>query len=363
VAVEVGDTIGPYEIIAEIGEGGMAVVYHAGHTVLGSDHAIKILHERFIRSEETRHRFLDEGRIQAQLSHPHIVPVTDLLAAPGVAGLVMPLLRGLDLDALLRRDGALSATQAVEWTGQILLALGHVHQNGIIHRDLKPSNIFIEDLRTVRVMDFGIARVIDRSRTRTAVVMGTPAYMSPEQVRSPASVDARTDLFAVGCILYEMLAGAPAFDGETEFDIQSHIVAGQFAPLHTSPAHLQNIVARALAVDPNQRFQTAEEFRSALDGTTTVSPPAPAPAPKPVKVRRPLELGVFGIGRRNRLVMAALGAAAAGLIGAQQPEIPSAAAALIGAVSGYWLMELGCLATLLMIFSVVVTGLIEMVGQ
>ena len=425
MALETGQTIGQYEIVGEIGEGGMAVVYHARHAVLGSDHAIKVLHERFIRQDEIRQRFLEEGRIQAQLRHPNIVPVTDILAAPGVAGLVMPLVQGSDLADLLEWHGAVQVEEATAWISQILLALAYVHERGIIHRDLKPANIFIEQLprrKIVRVMDFGIAKVLDKSRTRTAAMMGTPAYMSPEQIRSPAHVDARTDLFAVGSILYEMLTGSPAFDGDTQFDIQTRIVEGRFTPLRdrrrSLPGHFDAIVLKALARDPDQRFASANEFLDAIEEPAAFEPtpapapaptpdpapepePAPAPAPEPASTpelapervrvpfqepqskprRRPIEFGIFSIGRRNRLIMAFFAMCVGGLVGGVL--VPLALDSLndpttydviskegmavvsagvmggMGAVAGYWFFELGCLLLMGIIVSGVSIILIE----
>lgn len=394
MALTTGDTIGPYEVLGEIGEGGMAVVYHARHTILGSDHAVKVLHERIMRTDEIRHRFLEEGRIQAQLRHPHIVPVTDVIAAPGVAGLVMPLLGGQDLQARLDADGPVSVEVALRWTVQILQALAYVHERGIVHRDLKPANVFIEQTpqgQDVRVMDFGIAKVRDRSRTRTAVMMGTPAYMSPEQIRAPGSVDARADLFAVGCILYELLAGAPAFDGDTEFDIQTRIVEGRFTPLQRwlsmLPERIDAIVRKALAVRPDDRFASAQAFCDAIASRETIAPP---PMPKPSATppmarpkRRPIELGVFRVGRGRRLVLATLGLCMGGVLGSQIPTLlqmmevwePIQAelavsdtggvlifAGLSGGfwgMFGYWLAEIGCLV----LVTVVLGSLAFVLGQ
>ncbi len=192
MSLEPGQTIGNYRIQGELGEGGMAMVYRAEHIVLGSAHAIKVLDGKLARSDEIRIRFLEEGKIQARLRHPHITPVSDLIAEPGVAALVMPLLVGEDLEVVLRRDGAVSTEVAMPWMKQALQALSFVHDQGIVHRDLKPSNLFLERVpgggQTIRVMDFGIAKVMETSRTRTGTNMGTPHYMSPEQIRAPKGV-------------------------------------------------------------------------------------------------------------------------------------------------------------------------------
>lgn len=175
----------------------------------------------------------------------------------------------------------------------MLSVLEYVHSKGIVHRDLKPANIFLEPNPSgeivVRVMDFGIAKVLDKSRTRTAMMMGTLAYMSPEQIRSPKEVDGRADLFAAGAILYEMLTGKPAFDGDTELDIQSRITQGQFTPLRENisedlddlPKHLEAAIKRALSVEPDERFATASKFSAALAAPASSPAVATTPSPTP----------------------------------------------------------------------------------
>ena len=274
MSVEPGRIVGNYLIQSELGEGGMARVYRARHVVLGSAHAIKVLDRSLVRNQEIRLRFLEEGKIQAQLRHPHITPVTDLIAEPGVAALVMPLLAGEDLEVMLKRDGAFPPDTAVLWVKQVLNALSFVHARGVVHRDLKPSNLFLECIpgggQTIRVMDFGIARVMEVSRTRTGANMGTPHYMSPEQILSPKNVDQRTDIFSVGAVLYELLTGRVAFDGDTVFDIQRRIVEGQYTDLRSIaggmvPGSLASVVDRALATKPAARFPSAASFSAALE--------------------------------------------------------------------------------------------------
>lgn len=291
-----GDIIHPFVIEGEIGEGGMAIVYRAQHTILGSTHAIKVLDEKLARNKEIRQRFLEEGRIQARLRHPHITPVSDIIAEEGVAGLVMPCLQGTNLEDHIAQTGPVPVSQAIEWFKQALMALSYVHSEGIVHRDLKPANIFLEKqpdrVPVVRLMDFGIAKVMDKSRTRTSMSMGTLAYMSPEQLRSPRSVDHRTDVFAMGAILYEMLSGKPAFHGDTDYETMESVVQGQFIPLRQQtealPAHLDGIVACALSVEPSQRFESAAAFMEALDAAKAPVPlPQPPPTPQPTQAPTP----------------------------------------------------------------------------
>ena len=260
-----------YRIEKQIGQGGMATVYRARHTVLDSRHAVKVLLPHLAADREVRLRFLEEGRIQASVRHPHILPVTDLINAPGCAGLVMPWLDGGDLRARLEA-GPISLSDGLTWTLQILSALAYVHQQGIIHRDLKPENLFLEEIRGsehLQVLDFGIAKVMDKQLTRTGVTMGSLYYMSPEQIRDPRSVDHRSDLFALGAILYELVCGQPAFDGQTDFEVMTQITEGRYATdvdaLTEAPV-LAGIIARALATERADRFDSADAFAAALRG-------------------------------------------------------------------------------------------------
>jgi len=258
-----------YDIVEPIGQGGMATVYRARHTVLDSMHAIKVLLPHLAADRDTRVRFLEEGRIQACMNHPHVLPITDLINEPGCAGLVMRWLDGSDLRGRLDAE-QIRLSDALTWMQQTLSALAHVHEQGVIHRDLKPGNLFLERIRGgfhLQVMDFGIAKVIDKQRTRTGMAMGSLCYMSPEQIQDPRSVDHRSDLFATGCILYELVCGMPAFDGETDFEVMQRITKGHYAapsgPLRDTPG-LSETIARALAVDRAERFQSADEFTAAL---------------------------------------------------------------------------------------------------
>ncbi|HMV70251.1 MAG TPA: serine/threonine-protein kinase, partial [Myxococcota bacterium] len=268
-----GTEIDRYRLEAVLGEGGMAVVWRARHLLLGSLHAIKILRPELIHVDDVRERFLAEGRIQAQLRHPNVAAVSDLVSDAGVAGLVMELLDGETLEERLRRGGPLRADEVAAIFGPVLDALGEAHDRGVVHRDLKPSNLFLAARTRGRVrpvvLDFGIAKVRDDARleairsgtTLHGARMGTPAYMSPEQVRDPRAVDARSDLFAVGAILYEAITGAPAFPGETDHAITERILAGHVEDprrrVGAELASVADVVRRALAVDPALRFGDA----------------------------------------------------------------------------------------------------------
>lgn len=298
MTVEAGDVIDRYEVEAALGEGGMASVYRVRHTLLGSLHAMKVLHPELLRSHDLRERFLAEGRIQAQLHHPHIAAVTDLVSAPGVAGLVMEYLQGESLDARLDR-GPLSPDEALDLFRPVLDAVAHAHRQGVVHRDLKPANLFLCSrtaglLRPV-VLDFGIAKLTDEARvtafrsqsTVAGTRMGTPHYMSPEQVRNASSVDARSDVYALGVILYEALTGRMAFDGDGDFEVMQAILGGETedpgALLPDAAAPVAAVVRQAMAVDPAERFPGADPFREALQeavwGPRRRLPRAPRPPP------------------------------------------------------------------------------------
>ncbi len=301
MAISSGTVTGNYIIEAAIAQGGMAMIYRARHRILESTHAIKVLNDNLARSEEMRKRFLSEGKIQACYRHPHITPVTDVIAEPGIAGLVMPFLEGSDLGGRLEGGRRIGLPQAIQWTRQVLSALAYVHGRGIVHRDLKPGNMFLEEIPDeeprIRLMDFGIAKVVDQpqSWTRTrAGVMGTPSYMSPEQVRSPADVDARSDLFVLGAVLYEMLTGKMAFSGESAFDTQTLIVQGQLTPIRKLlpdiPPALIGVIHKALSTDRDDRFATAREFSAALQlamqQPDEIALPRLSPAPSPPRESR-----------------------------------------------------------------------------
>lgn len=262
--LEVGQIIGSYVVEAEIGIGGMAVVYRVRHRVLDSTHALKVLLPHLLREPELLERFLEEAKLQARFRHPALVRVTDIVSEPGVAGLVMDHLVGETLERVLER-GPVAASDVCRWSLQAAGALSYIHTQGVVHRDVKPGNLLIEQVTALgtqlRLMDFGVAKNHLKSRTRTAVALGTPAYMSPEQIDGARRVDARSDLFSLGVVMYELLTGHLPFDGETDFALQQAIVSGVFTPLrHRAPhvsEHLATVVERALQRVPEDRFPHA----------------------------------------------------------------------------------------------------------
>ncbi|MEN9797420.1 MAG: hypothetical protein RL653_1116, partial [Pseudomonadota bacterium] len=308
---------GRYEVLRLLGEGGMATVYLVRHLGLHSEHALKVLNPELYALEEVRARFLSEGRIQAKLRHPHVVPVTEIVTAP-VAGLVMDYVPGQTLGEHLRSHGAFKdLAEAKRLFLQVLDGVGEAHRNGVVHRDLKPENVILgADSRgqlLARVTDFGIARLDEGGRqTRTGARMGTPYYMSPEQVRGADKADARSDIFALGSILYEMVTGAVAFAADSDFDVMQRVVSADYAPPERVVTGLEPSIAaciqRALSVKPEDRFQTCDAFAAALRGGAPASPvaqpvgtpvparqPSPATSPAPAPSRTGGAFLVFGV--------------------------------------------------------------------
>lgn len=270
------DVLENYRVVRHLGGGSSAEVFEVEHVTLGSRHALKVLNRQWVEDAELRGRFLAEGRLLASLRSDQLVRVTDTLASPGVAALVMDLLVGETLRDRLEREGALPVDDALRIVRALLEGLAVAHLAGVVHRDVKPENVFLESDGGVRLIDFGIAKGLTGDRT-TQRAMGTCAYMSPEQVRNTAGVDARSDLFAVGAILWETLTGAPAFEGPTAFASMEAVLAGVVAAPSSIrsevPAWLDGVVAHALAVAPNDRIQSAAAFLEDLQTPRTTNVP------------------------------------------------------------------------------------------
>jgi serine/threonine-protein kinase len=288
-----GTVVERYEVERQLGGGGMARVYKVRHVALGSVHALKVLEPELVMNAELRARFLEEGRIQARLRHPNIVSITDVVATPGVAGLVMEYLEGESLDmylARLRRPPELEEVRDIFL--QALEGVAFAHEQGIVHRDLKPSNLFLEQVRgqrVVRVLDFGIAKVSgagSKAPTRTGMRMGTPQYMSPEQIRGARDVTLRSDIFSLGATLYELATGRVCFEGESDFNIMEKIVWAEYVPpeeaLPGIDRALADAIQKALEPEPERRFGSCRQFAAALMAWGHVEP-----APEPVARARP----------------------------------------------------------------------------
>ncbi len=258
-----------------LGDGGFASVWLVRHRILHSRHALKLLDPQWLAHEKMRERFLAEGRILAQMRHPNLVPVTDVLFEyPERVGLVMEFVEGTPLDKRIER-GVVPADEALGVIEGILLGIQHAHTRGIVHRDLKPPNVIVVDDGGVKrpvILDFGIAKVLDDTgvesaggaRTKMAARLGTPEYMSPEQVASSAQVDARSDIWSIGVILHELLTAMPPYVGATPDVIYTAILTRTYSPPAHLPAPLRALLERALQRDPGARFASATEMLDAV---------------------------------------------------------------------------------------------------
>jgi serine/threonine protein kinase/beta-lactam-binding protein with PASTA domain len=258
-----------YRVISRVGSGGMAEVYCAEDTQLGRRVAVKLLHERFAQDEEFVERFRREASSAASLSHANIVSVYDRGEWGGTYYIAMEYLDGRSLDSIVREEAPLTPERAIEITEQVLRAARFAHRRGVVHRDLKPHNVIIDDEGRVKVTDFGIARAGASEITQTGSIMGTARYLSPEQAQGHA-VSPRSDLYAIGIMLYELLTGTVPFEGDSVVAIALRHLSepprppSSFVP--TISANLDAIVMRALEKSPEQRFADADEFLSALEG-------------------------------------------------------------------------------------------------
>ena len=285
---------GRYAVESLLGQGGMASVWRVRHVQLGSKHALKLLH---VTTPELRARLMDEGRIQARLTHSNIVSVTDVVTLATGIGLVMPLVSGPTLRQHLEQGG-MSLEEALILGAAVLDGVAHAHAAGLIHRDLKPENILLqpEGGRFIpRVADFGLAKALSSSapgRTRAQIGMGTPGYMAPEQHRDAARVDARADVFSLGCILYELLTGRRPFDGQDMLTLYQQALRGEHPPPQSLapelPHALSGLLTQSLRPRPEERMDNAgllaARWRAAA-GMTQL--PASQPAVAPTMVQTP----------------------------------------------------------------------------
>lgn len=294
MALSPGDRLGRYQILSPLGAGGMGEVYRARDQRLERDVAIKVLPEALARNPERLARFEREAKVVAGLTHPNILEIHDFGEEVGITFAVTEVLEGENLRRRLDKQ-PLEWRDAVEIGAAIADALAAAHRAGIVHRDLKPENVFLTDDGLTKVLDFGLAKAVHAERssqdasdlatasmpTRAGTVLGTPGYMSPEQVRGQL-VDHRTDIFALGCLLYEALCGQRAFAGDTQADRASSILTQRPAPLHEigshAPEDVQKIVDRCLEKSPARRFQDASDLAFALRSLVTdAAMPATAP--------------------------------------------------------------------------------------
>lgn len=260
---------GRYQMEARIGAGGMAEVFRGFDPVLNRTVAIKVLNPQFARDASFVERFRREAQAAARLNQPNIVAVYDTGSDDGTQFIVMEFIEGRTLGEFMQSGRKPTPVQAAEIAQKICAALAAAHAAGVIHRDIKPGNVMVTRDGTVKVMDFGIARVLGpETAPQTSAVLGTASYLSPEQAQG-GPVDARTDIYSLGAVLYELLTGRPPFMGDTPVAVaykqvnETPVVPSQLNP--DVPARLDAVVMKALSKNPSNRYQTAEEFSADLD--------------------------------------------------------------------------------------------------
>jgi Tol biopolymer transport system component len=331
-----GERIGPYEVTGPLGAGGMGEVYRARDTRLGREVAIKVLPASLAADPDRQRRFEIEARAVAALAHPNVLVVHDVGAHDGHPFIVTELLEGESLRDRLRQ-GQLPRRKAVEVAVQIARGIAAAHEKGIVHRDLKPDNVYLTRDGRAKVLDFGLARIdtvaVDREGetatvespgTSPGVVLGTVAYMSPEQARGRPA-DARSDVFALGAVLYEMLSGSRPFAGASTAETLSAILREDPPPIEAAagsvPVSLDRIVRRCLEKEPSERFQTARDVGFVLEALAQPSDSAASrpglATPEPAPARRPL--GKLGLGAAMLVLGGALALGTRALVAPPAP--------------------------------------------
>jgi beta-lactam-binding protein with PASTA domain/predicted Ser/Thr protein kinase len=335
-----------YEVEQLLGQGGMARVFRGTDRVLNRTVAVKVLSPQFASDDQFVARFRREAQAAAALNHPNIVSVYDTGDQSDVHYIVMEYVEGRTLRDVIRQEGPILPERASEIGQAVARALAAAHEAGLVHRDIKPGNIMLTRDGQVKVMDFGIARTsTGDTLTQTAAVLGTASYLSPEQAQG-STVDARSDIYSLGCVLYEMLTGRPPFTGDSPVAIAYKHVRED--PVHPSnlnpdvPPSLDAVVMKAMAKNPENRYQTADEFRQDLErasaGLPTVATPLLLADPTEVVTHQPEGTAVMtGVPpdqepeRKRRwwiavlviLLLAALGVAAYFLVQALLPPEPT----------------------------------------
>jgi len=336
----IGQRFGHYEILAKLGEGGMATVYRARQLTVDREVAFKVLLARLTDNPESLARFRAEVKIAASLSHPHIVKVFDYGQHDALSYIVMELLTGGSLARLIAARGKLPLSLSVRLFSQIADALDHAHQRGVVHRDLKPANVLLDSAQNAFIADFGIARLVGSTAlTRTGMVMGTAAYMAPE-LWEGARADARTDIYALGILLYEMLSGQTPYRAETPLQMMYQHFNVAPPPLADLPSALGDVLHVALAKRREARFSSAREMAQALQAAAEgkvlprampLAQTAPATMLEPInsqnaattrkhaRARRPLvAIALIGVA----LLLLVIAGAARSLSGIGAPEPP-----------------------------------------
>ncbi len=272
-----GTEVDRYIVEKAIGRGGMAVVYRVRHSRLGTVHALKVLS---LPSAAIQDRLLQEGRVQANLRHPNVVSVTDVIDVHGTPGLVMEFVDGPSLDRHLWKKKILAIEEADSLSRGIIAGVAAAHALSLVHRDLKPANILLttneKGEMVPKITDFGLAKILrgtgleQANATRSGHTMGTPQYMSPEQIRNAKHVDERADVFSLGSVLYELVTGQSAFPGEDMFDVFTRITSGKYVPLRDLvpdvPQRIETAILGALEPDIDRRIQSANDLLAIWSG-------------------------------------------------------------------------------------------------
>lgn len=266
-----GNVISNYRIISKIGEGGMGIVYLAEHITLKRKAAVKALNPLLSQNEQIKARFVNEAVTLSKLNHQSIVVLYDFISSGKQLFLIMEYAEGFTLSDIIEKNGAIQENQALRIFHEILNGFEYAHSKGIVHRDIKPSNIIIDNNGNPKILDFGIAKILDSDTriTKTGMKLGSVIYMSPEQILGK-SIDYRSDIFSLGTTFFEMLTGKLPFDTTTnsEFEIQSKIVEGNFKPIRTLNPDIsekvQNAINIATSKNPEDRFRSCTDFRNYL---------------------------------------------------------------------------------------------------
>lgn len=291
-----GQTIGPYTLVGEVGRGGTATVYRARRESDGEVVALKLLLAELAGDVDFKHRFSREARILTQLQHPHILPVLDFGEEGRYVYFVMRLIEGGTLDTEMSA-GPLSLNRAAHLLSQIASALHYAHSHDIIHRDLKPENVLLDASGSALLTDFGLAKILagNTHMTASGMLMGTPAYMAPEQWRSEP-VTVRTDVYALGMLLYEMLVGLAPFEGDTAFALMyDHLDKAPASPssYHPSlPGAIDAVIYRAIAKEPRERYPSAKAFADAFVAMVKHAPNPDFRPSRPLRRQPPREKGL-----------------------------------------------------------------------
>ncbi|MGQ0648413.1 MAG: serine/threonine-protein kinase, partial [Gemmatimonadaceae bacterium] len=277
-------TVGNYRVVEKIGDGGMGTVYRAIDQMLDREVALKVMKPELSRQTALNERFRQEAIALARLNHPHIAAVYGLERNGEDLVMVMEFIRGETLESIVQRSGRVAWARALELCSDVLEALDHAHDKGVVHRDIKPANIMLTRDGMVKVMDFGIARILGRSRqTRVGAAVGTPMYMSPEQLKGE-EVDGRSDLYSLGAVLFELVTGRMAFEADSDYELMMKQLNDPPPPVRSIvsevPETVEDVLQRSMAKRREDRYRHATDMRIGLQQALATSA-APVRRPPP----------------------------------------------------------------------------------